>query len=166
MMNNEQQTHWEKVKHFELDDPQSAYAFSDRLARENGWEPEYTYRVIEEYKKFMFLICFAPHPLTPSDQVDQAWHLHLLYTRSYWDEFCDKVLEKRIHHGPTKGGKDERTKYHNLYELTQQFYQSVFGHAPPADIWPDGKKRFREIDFMRINTQHHWIIKKPKFLSI
>jgi hypothetical protein len=34
----------------------------------------------------------STHIVTPSEQVDQVWHLHLTYTRSYWDEFCPNVL--------------------------------------------------------------------------
>ena len=32
---------------------------------------------IEEYRKFVFLALVAGHQITPSDQVDQVWHLHL-----------------------------------------------------------------------------------------
>ena len=93
-MTEEQRALWLKVQTFELDDPESTFPFSNRLARENGWTLEYTLRTIEEYKKFMFLICVGGHPLTPSDQVDQVWHLHLLYTHSYWKEFCATVLKR------------------------------------------------------------------------
>ena len=59
-----------------------------RLASENGWSREYAVRVMQEYRRFAFLAVAAGHPVSPSDAVDQAWHLHLVYTRSYWDEFC------------------------------------------------------------------------------
>lgn len=51
----------------------------------------------------MYLAVRANHPVTPSDEVDQAWHLHLTYSRSYWDEFCGAVLEEVVHHDPTRG---------------------------------------------------------------
>jgi hypothetical protein len=79
---------WKKIESFELDDPQSSFMFTDRLARENGWSIEYAIRTVSEYKRFIFLMCIAEHPLTPSDQVDQVWHLHLLYTESYWIDLC------------------------------------------------------------------------------
>jgi len=74
---------WNRIRRFELDDPAAAFSFTDRLARENGWPLEYALRATLEYRKFMFLLCLTEHPLTPSDQVDPVWHLHLLYTRSY-----------------------------------------------------------------------------------
>jgi hypothetical protein len=155
---------WQNILHFELDDPDSGYAFSDRLARENGWELDFALRAIHEYKRFMLLICTATHPLTPSDEVDQVWHLHLLYTRSYWDEFCAEILGTKVHHGPTKGGAQERNKFGDWYNKTLALYQDMFGQAPPVDIWPPSEKRFGDIDFRRVNVRRNWILQKPSFL--
>ncbi len=44
--------------------------------------------MFDEYRRFAFLAATAGHPVTPSDAVDQAWHLHLTYSRDYWDRFC------------------------------------------------------------------------------
>jgi hypothetical protein len=164
-MTAEQLSLWEKIKRFELDDPSSAYSFSDRLARENQWEIDYTLDVIQEYKKFIFLQCIAPHSLTPSDQVDQAWHLHLLYTRSYWIEMCDGILNKHIHHGPTKGGVSERNKFEHSYGKTLELYKASFGEGPPGAIWPHSEIRFTDIHFSRVNIKKNWVISKPKFLQ-
>src|SRR6478735_8699456 len=87
---------WKMIREFELDDNASPMTFTDRLAQENGWTHEFAIRAILEYKKFIFLICISNQPLTPSDEVDQVWHLHLLYTHSYWKEFCPLVLKKEI----------------------------------------------------------------------
>ncbi len=153
---------WQKIKRFEISDPSSAFSFTDRLARENGWTLEYSLRVVLEYKKFMFLICIAEHPCTPSDEVDQAWHLHLLYTESYWDDFCANTIERKIHHGPTKGGSSEKVKYHDLYEKTKQLYLDTFEKQPPSDIWPDTRRRFGWVRFQRVNLHTHWVLKKLK----
>lgn len=91
-MIKEQQDLWKVIKNFEIDDLSSDYTFTMRLARENRWNIQYTLRVILEYKKFIFLAAVCNHHVTPSDQVDQAWHLHLLYTRSYWNELCGGIL--------------------------------------------------------------------------
>jgi hypothetical protein len=164
-MTAEQKQLWEKIRRFELDDPQSSYSFSDRLARENIWSIEYSLKVIDEYKKSIFLQCIASDPLTPSDEVDQVWHLHLLYTRSYWIDLCQNTLRKEIHHGPTKGGEHQREKFENLYEKTIEFYTTLFDHSPPQRIWPPSSKRFSDIHFSRVNTKNNWVILKPKFLQ-
>jgi hypothetical protein len=154
---------WKKISAFSLDDPTSAFTFTHRLARENNWPLAYALKCVHEYKRFIFLICAANEPLTPSDQVDQVWHLHLLYTQNYWHEWCRDTLGRDIHHGPTKGGSSEQAKYNNLYERAKEVYAKYFEQPPPDDIWPDSKTRFTEINFLRVNTDKYWLIKKPKF---
>src|SRR5687767_62987 len=72
-------------------------SFAERLARENGWSMVHADRVTREYKRFCFLAATAGHPVTPSDAVDQAWHLHLTYSRDYWQRFCPEVLGRALH---------------------------------------------------------------------
>jgi len=163
-MTNAQQQLWDKIKDFELDEPTSSLTFTIRLARENGWTIEYAIRVVHEYKKFIFMLCIADHSLTPSDQVDQVWHLHLIYTQSYWIDFCQDTIGKQIHHGPTKGGNKEVEKYESLYEKTLNLYQSLFRRNAPDDIWPSKEIRFGEVNFRRINLDRNWIIKKPRLI--
>lgn len=151
---------WVKIKAFELDDPDATLTFSERLARENDWTIDYALRCIEEYKKFMFLICISDHPLTPSDQVDQVWHLHLLYTQSYWIHFCGNLLGRPIHHGPTKGGNDEQVKFCDWYEKTKELYAVTFQENPPKKIWPESKDRFNAMSFVRVNRSQYWLVKK------
>lgn len=160
-MNKTELELWTKIKHFEFDDPSDSLTFSARLARENGWELTFALQVILEYKKFMFLLCIAKGSLTPSDEVDQVWHLHLIYTKLYWNDWCVQTLGKQIHHGPTKGGESEKLKFDNLYESTKSFYLEIFGIKPPENIWPDSKVRFKNNKFVRVNTNFNWVIKKP-----
>ncbi|NES24686.1 MAG: hypothetical protein F6K41_38705 [Symploca sp. SIO3E6] len=160
-MDNQQATLYERIENFSLDNPNSELLFSQRLARENCWTQEYTQRVIEEYKKFAFLAVVAGHPVTPSDQVDQAWHLHLLYTQSYWEEFCSKVLGTPLHHSPTEGGESEQTKFNNWYTKTLDSYQAFFEQVPPRDIWPPAEVRFsRDLHFVRVNLEQAWVLPK------
>ena len=98
-MTSEQRELYGRIKAFCFDDGEAVFPFALRLARDNGWSKAYTARAIAEYRKFAFLAVVAGHPVTPSDQVDQVWHLHLLYTRSYWKRFCQEVLKRPLHHG-------------------------------------------------------------------
>jgi hypothetical protein len=117
-----------KICDFQLDDPNSPYPISAKLAWEYHWSEIYTLRAIHEYKKFIFLATIAEGMVSPSSAIDCVWHYHLLYTYSYWEEFCGKVLSKPLHHYPGDSGSSDR------YEYTLELYQSYFGH-PPADIW-------------------------------
>lgn len=134
---------WARLEGFELDAPDAAFDFSARLARENGWSRAHTARVVAEYKRFLALATCAGHPVTPSVAVDQAWHLHLLYTRSYWDDLCGTVLGRPLHHEPTMGGPEESARYQAQYERTLTSYRRLFGAEPPADIWPTATQRVR-----------------------
>jgi hypothetical protein len=153
---------WQNIQNFSLDNPGVDFKFSDRLARENGWPPAYALRVIEEYKKFIFLCCITPGGVTPSDPVDQAWHLHLTFTQSYWNDLCRDTLGQQIHHNPTKGGKAEAIKFDGYYTHTNQLYIQTFGTVPPADIWHSNKTRFTDINFRRVNVGRYWLVPKPR----
>ena len=83
---------WQRIDAFSFDEPGVSFPFSRRLARENDWSLYFAKRVIIEYKRFCYLAMRAGHPVAPSDEVDQAWHLHLLYSVGYWEEFCARIL--------------------------------------------------------------------------
>lgn len=153
---------WRSLESFRVDEPDTPLSFVKRLARENRWPANYAERVFDEYKRFVFLAIAAGHRVTPSNEVDQAWHLHLAYTESYWTEMCGKLLGQPLHHGPTKGGQQEDDKYFDLYARTLESYERFFGHKPPADIWPSPETRFdRKLRFARLNTANYWLLKKP-----
>lgn len=144
---------------FEMDDPASSLPFTRRLARENRWEIAYAVRVVREYKRFAYLAMRAGHPVTPSVAIDQAWHLHLLYTRSYWDEFCGGVLGQALHHGPTRGGQAEGTRYREQYSKTLESYAKHFGDPPPGDIWPSVDDNFAHVaDWVFVNRRSVWLL--------
>ncbi|HEY0610637.1 MAG TPA: hypothetical protein VGD35_13300, partial [Chitinophaga sp.] len=82
--------------------------------------------------------------------------------RSYWTDLCRDIIGKEIQHNPTKGGQQEASKYLDFYEQTLALYQSKFGIVPPEDIWPNGKARFSDIDFVRVNKRTNWVVPKPE----
>lgn len=133
---------WQRLEAYQIGPPDAALSFCDRLARENRWSRDHAAQVILEYKRFCYLACTTGFHVTPSDAVDQAWHLHLTYSRDYWETFCPDILGKALHHGPTQGGSVERTRYYDQYAGTLKAYEDAFGQAPPADIWPNARERF------------------------
>lgn len=127
---------WTAIQQFAFDDPVATITFSRKLANKQNWSAEYTQRVIEEYRRFIFLCCISPTGASPSKEVDEVWHLHLTYTHSYWIAFCRDTLGKEIHHHPSAGGDLENHKHQQWYQQTLALYQQVFDVPPPADIWP------------------------------
>src|SRR5262245_15423178 len=127
-MNAQQAERYQRIVDFPLDAPDTPLPFCRRLARENRWGDDYARRVLDEYRKFAFLAVTAGHLVVPSDQVDQAWHLHLLYTRSYWDHFCPEALGQPLHHGPSTGAPTEQERLVDGYARTLASYERFFGH--------------------------------------
>jgi hypothetical protein len=158
------QTLHETLTNFPIEKTGGRYTFLHRLCRENNWSTAEGLRAIGEYKRFVYLATVSPTPVTPPPAVDQVWHLHLLYTRSYWEELCQGVLGQPLHHGPTAGGDEEDEKFGNWYERTRTLYREEFGTAPPADLWPASfspEKRYQWTDLAR-----NWIIPKPSFGAV
>lgn len=150
-----------RIRTFDIDGGEAALPFAARLARENGWSRPHADRVVEEYKRYVFLAVTGPAPVCPSEDVDAAWHLHLTYTRSYWKRFCGDVLGRPLHHEPTRGGPAEGEKHLAMYADTLAAYRAAFGHAPPADIWPPAAERFGDDTKHRaVNTARNWVVPK------
>jgi hypothetical protein len=129
------------IESFDIDGGPADLTFAARLARENRWDQNFADRVVVQYKRFIFLVATQPTKMTPSDQVEQVWHLHLTYTDSYWNCMCDQTVGWPIHHNPMADGESEEAKYREQYTKTLKSYHSVFGWWPP-DIWPPANERF------------------------
>ncbi|KAA0129873.1 hypothetical protein FY557_03955 [Chryseobacterium sp. SN22] len=137
---------WNRLQHFGLDHPGAEFPFSKKLAKEEKWTESFTQKAIEEYKKFVYLCCIVPNGASPSEIVDKVWHLHLTYTQNYWEEFCQDILQRKLHHHPSSGGQSEKEKHSNWFRETLENYRKVFGEMPPEEIWlrkkPSGLRPF------------------------
>lgn len=133
---------WQRIADHHIGPPDASLSFAARLARENRWSLAHAEAVIGEYKRFCYLAMTTGHEVTPSDAVDQAWHLHLTYSCDYWQVFCPQVLRADLHHRPTSGGPVERARYYRQYAETLAVYEAVFGAPPPPTIWPSAWRRF------------------------
>ena len=128
---------WESISGHQF--PAGKLSFLQRLARENQWSMEFATAAINEYRRFIYLCCLRKG-MTPSVEVDQVWHLHLLYSEDYHD-FCQNVLGKNILHGPTKGGEAEVSRFRQQYLNTLLCYENEFG-KPDSQFWPNVADRF------------------------
>lgn len=158
---------WHRIDSFDLDALDAALPFSQRLARDNGWTPDYAARVVEEYKRFCYFAIRAGHAVVPPDRIEQAWHLHLSYSRDYWEVFCAQVLGADLHHDPVRNSDTEEADRHReTYAATMKSYQRLSGEPPPPDIWPVAELLFADTDSMRrVNAKNYMIMRRlPKGL--
>lgn len=125
---------WQRIAAHPLDAPMGTAPYSVKLAQAEGWDKAYTMQVIEEYRRFVYLAQISPEQATPSAHVDRAWHMHLTFTRDYWEIFCPKVLGKALHHEPCMGEED-MPRYRRQYAATLALYQREFGGPPNPGVW-------------------------------
>src|SRR5262245_19594358 len=164
-MTSEQQDFYARIQAFAFDEGEPELPFAGRLSKDNGWSRLYSLRVIEEYRKFAFLMAEAGHMAVPSDQVDQAWHQHLQYTRS-WSDFCRNVMRQPIDHEPTRGGNAETDRFRDLSERTLGSYRRLFGERPD-DIWPGATVRFgSDLHYRLVNTATNFVIPRSRLLQL
>jgi len=155
-MNAQESELYAKIREFQLDYLEAKYPLSAKLAWEYHWTEIYTLRAVHEYKKFVFLATITDRIVSPSTTIDRVWHHHLLYTHSYWQDFCGKVLNKPLHHYPGGGGTEEFTRDCLRYQYTLELYQSHFGD-PPADIWDSPPLQSNHL----AHHKRYWLIPNP-----
>ncbi|MEY8758258.1 glycine-rich domain-containing protein [Chryseobacterium tongliaoense] len=128
---------WKRIQSFSLDASDADFPFSKKLAKEESWTLDFAQKAIREYKKFVYLCCILPNGASPSETVDKVWHMHLIYTQNYWEEFCPNILKRKLHHHPSKGGRSEKKKHQDWHTDTLHHYKEIFQQDAPKDIWTD-----------------------------
>ena len=77
----------------------------------------------------------------PSDDVDQAWHLHITRTADY-ERFCREVFGRFLHHQPAQAGPEEHQRHRGMYVGTLSLYRRSFQAPAPREVWPEVDQRF------------------------
>ena len=145
-------------------DPGEPLGFTRRLAQEHGWGLPFAAAAVHEYGRFCFLAVTGNDPVTPSEEVDEVWHLHLVFSRDYWTVWCRDVLRTELHHDPTKGGPAEQARFRVQYARTLAAYEAFFGPPPPA-YWPATHDRFgRRPRFRTVDTRRAVVLPRPTAL--
>jgi len=145
-----------------FENPADSLDFARRLAREQGWGLARARAAIDEYRRFCFLCCTAGEEMTPSQEVDEVWHLHLTFSRDYWQIFCPQVLGTVLHHGPTRGGRTEGLRFREQYARTLAAYERRFG-PPPLAFWPGSQERFADPGrIRRVDRARHLVLPRPR----
>ncbi len=148
---------FKRIADFPLDHG-SLKGFSNRLRLDQGWSPHFTQRAIEEYRKFLWIAATADREVTPPKSVDEVWHLHILHTRSYFDDLCRDTLGFLLHHNPGDGSPAD-ARFTKNYNSTLALYEAAFG-PPPPDIWP----RPMSVTRWMTTPSRHWLVCGPSAL--
>jgi len=152
---------WRRIGAHDFEVADQSPNFLQRLARDKGWSLAFARGALEEYRRFAFLACVADAPMTPSEEVDEVWHLHLTYSRDYWDVWCAKRLGAPLHHDPSRGGAEQNRFFRERYAATLAEYERWFGVSPET-YWPSTARRFRGPGrFRGVDTDRSWILPRP-----
>jgi hypothetical protein len=84
---------------------------------------------LREVLRFLALTAEASEPLTPSLQVDRAWHELILCTRTY-ASLCQQLAGRFLHHEPGGAPLDHQRQF----ARTLLRYRARFGE-PDRDLW-------------------------------
>jgi hypothetical protein len=103
-------------------------AVVDRLVREEGVDEETAERWFDEMLRFLDVCATSATMLSPSENVDRAWHAFILNTRDY-ERYCRDRFGHFVHHDPT--GSPDPDAYARAYERVAERH----GQLDPA-IWP------------------------------
>lgn len=138
MANSKDHSHlWEEIAALPLDRLEEEqipdYRFEMRLRDKLGWPDATVERVIAEYRRFLYLAALGA--ASPSEKIDEVWHMHLTYSRPYRIALCERVLGRPLDHMPS-GNREQGDFHARLYRETLSRYRETFGTEPPADIWP------------------------------
>ena len=87
---------------------------------------ERTGQALREVIRFLFLVSLHNEVLTPSHQVDLAWHELILHTKAY-HKFCEDHFGRYLHHTPGGGQEENQAQF----QRTQELYQEYFGTPDP-----------------------------------
>ncbi|MBI4232185.1 hypothetical protein HY605_03040 [Candidatus Peregrinibacteria bacterium] len=101
-----------------------------RLEKEHGYSREEAENLLREAKRMLYLRAAGATGISPSIQVDDAWHAMLMFTRFYQD-FAD-FIGRFVHHNPTPGPPDDG----RLYAYTKESYREILGEEPDPRYWP------------------------------
>jgi hypothetical protein len=110
--------------------PRTCASFEDCLRKKGDWTDESARRITEGYRRFLYLKALSGEPITPSQAIDMAWHLHLSFPADY-AALC-KALGRDVPH-LTGLSPDEQAQ---AYDRGLALYAAEFDRAPHVDLWP------------------------------
>lgn len=126
---------WLKLNLMNAQGLQAFAPLMQMMQQQMGTNSEMAGRVIEEYRKFLFLAMRAGHQVIPPGAVNDVWMMHLQNQQNYWETLGQMITER-----PVAQGMDAKNfaNMADAWTATLQSYERIFGTKPPMDIWGAG----------------------------
>ncbi len=123
---------WHRLEGYSFHERPLTRSLVDRLEEETGHSVDVCYILVEEYRRFMYLVGSTGETLAPSPIVNVVWRMHAEDTKAYFDDFCPRVIGRTIHHPVDLPPFQDDP----AYLRTLDFYTEEFGR-PQVQFWPD-----------------------------
>jgi hypothetical protein len=138
---------WHRLEGYSFHERPLTRSLVDRLEEETGHSVDVCYILVEEYRRFMYLVGSTGETLSPSPIVDVVWQMHTEDEKAYFEDFCPRVIGRTIHHpGDLPPFQDDPA-----YLTTLDFYAEEFGR-PQVQFWPDP-----DVATVRMSSILFWI---------
>jgi hypothetical protein len=129
---------WDRIQRFQMPQPAKAKwwqteesDFESMLVRDMELSPANAGRLVQEYRKFLYLKALDGSLLSPPADVDEVWHKHIAILNGAWGGFCQTVIGKPLEHRTGLSRSEAKAASARALLL----YKKEFGR-PPTDIWP------------------------------
>lgn len=139
---------WHRLEGYSFHERPLTRSLVETLEEVTGHSTDVCYTLVEEYRRFMYLVGSTGDTLAPSPIVEIVWRLHVADERAYFDDFCKRIIGRTIHYSPAAAPLDEDP----AYERTLEYYAQEFGR-PQVQYWPDP-----DISTVTISTAMLWIV--------
>ncbi len=126
---------WLKLNMMSAEGLQAFAPLAQMMQQQMGTNAEMAQRVIEEYRKFLFLAMRAGHQVIPPGIINDVWMMHLQNAQNYWETLGQMIGER-----PMTQGIDPKNlgTMADAWAATLKSYEQIFGTKPPMDIWGSG----------------------------
>ena len=102
---------WHRLEGYSFHERPLTRSLVDRLEEETGHSIDVCYTLVEEYRRYMYLVGSTGETLAPSPIVDLVWQLHIQDERAYFEDFCPRIIGRTIYHIPVPDRVDEDPAY-------------------------------------------------------
>lgn len=86
--------------------------------------------VLVRYKKFLSLAkSYMEEPLSPTKDIDEMWHLHMLRPLKYFFDCQSNFGELMDHDGGFGNVDDEKAELEKIYKNTSELWEKEYGES-------------------------------------
>jgi hypothetical protein len=119
--------------------PRTCASFEDNLRKRGDWTDASASRITEMYRKFLYLKALSGKPVTPSEPIDMAWHLHLEFPSDY-AALCAALGRDMAHLRDLDHAERVR-----VYDRGRALFEAEFDRPPDSDLWPSRRDQRRAL---------------------